>query len=167
MFPGPSAAKRRVPCVGALVHDDAGRLLVVRRAREPAAGSWSVPGGRVEPRETDHDAVVREVLGRPVCTSSWGSGWAPCSGPAPPAPSTTSGTTPAPSASSRPRSPGTTPRTSGGCRDGSCGVLSSRTASGTPSPSGECCPDSDDCVAERQEFAIPPRWTGVDSYGED
>jgi 8-oxo-dGTP diphosphatase len=62
MFPDPIGAKRRVPCVGALVHDDAGRLLVVRRAREPAAGRWSVPGGRVRPDETDDVAVAREVL---------------------------------------------------------------------------------------------------------
>jgi ADP-ribose pyrophosphatase YjhB (NUDIX family) len=48
--------------VGALVHDDDGRLLVVRRAREPGSGRWSVPGGRVEPGETDLDAVRREVL---------------------------------------------------------------------------------------------------------
>jgi ADP-ribose pyrophosphatase YjhB (NUDIX family) len=48
--------------VGALVHDDDGRLLVVRRGREPGKGRWSVPGGRVEPGETDHAAVAREVL---------------------------------------------------------------------------------------------------------
>lgn len=48
--------------MGALVHDDAGRLLVVRRARPPAAGLWSVPGGRVEPGESDQEAVRREVL---------------------------------------------------------------------------------------------------------
>jgi ADP-ribose pyrophosphatase YjhB (NUDIX family) len=48
--------------VGALVHDDEGRLLVVRRAREPGAGQWSVPGGRVEPGESDEAAVAREVL---------------------------------------------------------------------------------------------------------
>ena len=62
MFPDPAATKRRIPCVGALVHDDTGRLLVVRRAREPAQGRWSVPGGRVEAGETDEHAVVREVL---------------------------------------------------------------------------------------------------------
>lgn len=62
MFPGPATPKPRVPCVGALVHDDQGRLLVVRRGREPGAGRWSVPGGRVEPGETDGDAVRREVL---------------------------------------------------------------------------------------------------------
>ena len=62
MFPGSAAPKRRVPCVGALVHDDEGRLLVVRRGREPGLGLWSVPGGRVEPGESDDVAVVREVL---------------------------------------------------------------------------------------------------------
>jgi len=36
-------------------------LLLVRRGRGPAAGEWSVPGGRVEPGETLHEAVVRET----------------------------------------------------------------------------------------------------------
>jgi 8-oxo-dGTP diphosphatase len=40
--------------------DDA--VLLVRRGRGPAAGEWSVPGGRVERGETVHTAVVREVL---------------------------------------------------------------------------------------------------------
>lgn len=62
MFPGGPTAKPRVPCVGALVQDDRGRLLVVRRANEPGRGRWSVPGGRVEPGESDGDAVRREVL---------------------------------------------------------------------------------------------------------
>ena len=62
MFPEPERAKRRVPCVGALVHDDDARLLVVRRGREPGRGLWSVPGGRVEPGESDAAAVEREVL---------------------------------------------------------------------------------------------------------
>lgn len=47
-------------CVGAVVVDD-GRLLLVRRGHAPAAGAWSVPGGRVEPGETLAGAVVREV----------------------------------------------------------------------------------------------------------
>jgi 8-oxo-dGTP diphosphatase len=47
-------------CVGAvLVHD--GALLLVRRGHGPAAGEWSVPGGRVEHGETVAEAVVREV----------------------------------------------------------------------------------------------------------
>jgi ADP-ribose pyrophosphatase YjhB (NUDIX family) len=48
--------------VGALVHDDDGRLLVVRRGRDPGRGLWSVPGGRVEAGESDAVAVEREVL---------------------------------------------------------------------------------------------------------
>jgi 8-oxo-dGTP diphosphatase len=50
-----------VPCVGAVVHDEAGRLLLIRRGHAPSAGLWSVPGGRVEPGETEAEAVVREV----------------------------------------------------------------------------------------------------------
>ncbi len=38
-----------------------GRLLLIRRGHGPAAGSWSVPGGRVQLGETLHEAVVREV----------------------------------------------------------------------------------------------------------
>jgi len=52
----------RVRCVGAVVLDEDGRLLVVRRRNPPAAGSWSLPGGRVEPGETATFAVAREVL---------------------------------------------------------------------------------------------------------
>lgn len=62
MCPSPRPAKRTVPCVGALVHDDEGRLLLVLRGREPGRGLWSVPGGRVEPGESDEQAVRREVL---------------------------------------------------------------------------------------------------------
>jgi ADP-ribose pyrophosphatase YjhB (NUDIX family) len=51
-----------VPCVGAVVHDDAGRLLLIRRGHEPGRGLWSLPGGRVEPGETVAEAVEREVL---------------------------------------------------------------------------------------------------------
>lgn len=51
----------RVPCVGAVVHDDRGRLLLVLRGRPPSAGTWSLPGGRVEPGEDDVTAVTREV----------------------------------------------------------------------------------------------------------
>ncbi|MGV9857641.1 NUDIX domain-containing protein [Gordonia sp. NPDC003425] len=53
---------RRILGVGAVVHDEARRLLLVRRAREPQAGRWSVPGGKVEAGESLRDAVIREVL---------------------------------------------------------------------------------------------------------
>lgn len=62
MCPASLPAKRTVPCVGAVVHDDDARLLVVLRARDPGAGRWSIPGGRVERGETDEEAVRREVL---------------------------------------------------------------------------------------------------------
>lgn len=51
-----------MPCVGAVVFDSAGRLLVVRRGRAPGVGTWSLPGGRVEPGEALPAAVRREVL---------------------------------------------------------------------------------------------------------
>jgi len=51
----------RVDCVGAIVHDPLGRLLLVQRANPPAAGTWSIPGGRVEPGEDDATAITREV----------------------------------------------------------------------------------------------------------
>src|SRR2546430_2526319 len=47
-------------CVGA-VAVDGDRLLLVRRGREPGAGTWSLPGGRVEEGETLAEAVVREL----------------------------------------------------------------------------------------------------------
>jgi len=50
-----------VECAGALVRDEVGRLLLVRRGREPAAGLWSLPGGRIEPGETAAEAAAREV----------------------------------------------------------------------------------------------------------
>jgi 8-oxo-dGTP diphosphatase len=53
--------ERVVRGVGAVVFDDAGRLLVIRRGRPPHEGRWSVPGGHVEPDEDDETAVVREV----------------------------------------------------------------------------------------------------------
>jgi 8-oxo-dGTP diphosphatase len=51
----------RVPCVGAIVRDEAGRLLLIQRGHEPETGRWSLPGGRIEPGESDPQAVVRET----------------------------------------------------------------------------------------------------------
>jgi 8-oxo-dGTP diphosphatase len=50
-----------VPCAGAVVHDAAGRLLLIRRAKEPGRGRWSLPGGRCEPGEEPAAAAVRET----------------------------------------------------------------------------------------------------------
>lgn len=46
--------------VGAIVVVD-DRLLLIRRGRGVAVGSWSLPGGRVEPGELLAEAVVREL----------------------------------------------------------------------------------------------------------
>lgn len=51
----------RIKCVGAIVLDETGRLLLIRRGHPPGEGLWSLPGGRVEPGESDLEAVVREV----------------------------------------------------------------------------------------------------------
>lgn len=56
-----TTVSEQIPCVGAVVHDRHGRLLLIRRAQEPGLGLWSLPGGRVEPGETDEQAVIREV----------------------------------------------------------------------------------------------------------
>ena len=52
---------RRIRCVGAVIHDAEGRLLLIRRGHPPGEGLWSLPGGRVEPDENDHEAVIREI----------------------------------------------------------------------------------------------------------
>lgn len=50
-----------IPCVGAIVRDGAGRLLLIKRGHDPEAGFWSLPGGRIEPGESDTQALVREM----------------------------------------------------------------------------------------------------------
>jgi 8-oxo-dGTP diphosphatase len=52
---------KRIRCVGAVIRDGRGRLLLIRRGHPPGEGLWSLPGGRVEAGESDQDAVIREV----------------------------------------------------------------------------------------------------------
>ncbi|HEY9126827.1 MAG TPA: NUDIX hydrolase [Acidobacteriaceae bacterium] len=47
--------------VGAVVFDDAGRVLLVKRGRAPGLGRWSLPGGLLELGETLKEGVEREV----------------------------------------------------------------------------------------------------------
>ena len=57
----PTGSPPVIRCVGAIVHDAHGALLLIRRGHAPAAGRWSLPGGHVEPGESDAVALVREV----------------------------------------------------------------------------------------------------------
>jgi 8-oxo-dGTP diphosphatase len=51
----------RIRCAGGIVFDGDGRLLLIRRANPPSAGSWSIPGGKCLPGESTEQACVREV----------------------------------------------------------------------------------------------------------
>ena len=51
---------RPIVGVGALIVED-GRILLVRRGKEPLKGDWSLPGGVQETGETLAEAVRREV----------------------------------------------------------------------------------------------------------
>jgi len=56
----PLSPSRPQLAVSAAIFRD-GKVLVVRRARSPAKGFYSLPGGRVEFGETLHTALRREV----------------------------------------------------------------------------------------------------------
>ena len=55
-----SAPTRPAVGVGAVVIHE-GRVLLIRRGKEPLRGRWVVPGGTVELGETLEEALVREV----------------------------------------------------------------------------------------------------------
>lgn len=49
----------RVGCGAAIVEN--GELLLVKRRRNPEAGRWGLPGGKVDPFEPVTDATAREI----------------------------------------------------------------------------------------------------------
>lgn len=55
------------PCAAVLVLDDDGRVLLGRRAIEPARDRWDLPGGFCEPGETPEACAVRELLEETGC----------------------------------------------------------------------------------------------------
>lgn len=52
--------ERPIIAVGAVVIND-GKVLMIRRAKPPREGEWSIPGGRQDIGETVEEAVVREA----------------------------------------------------------------------------------------------------------
>jgi len=58
--------------VGAVVTDAAGRVLLIQRGHAPAAGRWTIPGGRVERGETLAQALHRELTAETGITATLG-----------------------------------------------------------------------------------------------
>lgn len=52
--------KPEVGC-GAAITNDAGELLLIQRLREPDAGAWGLPGGKIDFGERAEAAVIREI----------------------------------------------------------------------------------------------------------
>ncbi len=50
-----------LPATAALLKGPEGEILLVRRAKEPARGKWSLPGGFIEAEETPEEGVLREL----------------------------------------------------------------------------------------------------------
>jgi 8-oxo-dGTP diphosphatase len=50
---------RPFACDMVLVED--GKILLIRRGREPFMGEWAVPGGRIEDGETAEECAAREM----------------------------------------------------------------------------------------------------------
>jgi mutator protein MutT len=55
-----AAGPRPVVGVGAVLVED-GRVLLIKRGKEPLRGRWSLPGGTVEAGETLQQALLREM----------------------------------------------------------------------------------------------------------
>jgi 8-oxo-dGTP diphosphatase len=53
--------RRIVLGVAAVVWNDRHEILLIRRAKEPRKGQWSLPGGKVEFGETLEDGLRREI----------------------------------------------------------------------------------------------------------
>lgn len=46
---------------GAAILDEAGRLLLIQRLKEPEAGAWGLPGGKIDFGERAEDTARREI----------------------------------------------------------------------------------------------------------
>jgi len=50
-----------IPAVSAVISDGKGRVLIVKRAKEPSKGRWSIPGGVIKLGEDLKTALKREI----------------------------------------------------------------------------------------------------------
>ncbi len=50
---------RQFACDSILIEN--GKLLLIKRAYDPFAGQWALPGGRIDDNETAEDCLVREM----------------------------------------------------------------------------------------------------------
>lgn len=48
--------------VRAIISDKAGKILLLKRAKQPEQFKWSLPGGKVEVLEKAPQAIVREIM---------------------------------------------------------------------------------------------------------
>lgn len=55
-----SALKPEAGC-GAAILDETGRLLLIQRLRQPEAGAWGLPGGKIDFGEAAKDTARREI----------------------------------------------------------------------------------------------------------
>ena len=55
-----SAQKPEAGC-GAAIRDDTGRLLLIQRLRQPEAGAWGLPGGKIDFGEPAIETARREI----------------------------------------------------------------------------------------------------------
>ncbi len=51
-----------IPNAASVAVFDGDSVLLIRRARQPWLGRWSLPGGRLEPGETAPQAATRELI---------------------------------------------------------------------------------------------------------
>ena len=50
-----------IDCVGVICFRG-DEVLLIKRGTAPRKGEWSIPGGRIEPGETERDAAMRELF---------------------------------------------------------------------------------------------------------
>lgn len=53
-------ANAPTPCVGVIVFRE-NQVLLIQRGTAPRKGEWSIPGGRIEPGESESEAALREL----------------------------------------------------------------------------------------------------------